>query len=236
MKPVVILQHEPDDPPGSIRFALRRLKVPYEIRRLDCGDPVPEWPRECSALMSLGGAMHVTQDDQFPFLAAERDLMRVMLEAGAPLWGICLGAQLLTQAADGEVYRRDEPEVGWVEIERVADDPLLRGLDSPFTAFAWHEYSCKLPPRAVLTATRPDGVQVYRLGERAWATQFHPEVDKAMAPHWVRDAVKERTQLGEAFASGLRADTERLLPGYRRFCHILVRNFLLTSNLLPADA
>ena len=34
-KPLVILQHESDDPPGSIAAALRDLGVPFEVRRLD---------------------------------------------------------------------------------------------------------------------------------------------------------------------------------------------------------
>src|SRR5512142_104063 len=88
VKPVVILQHEADDPPGLIRVALRALRVPYEVRRLDMDDALPVWPDDLSALISLGGSMHVTQEKDHPFLAHERDLMRRMLHQGAPVWGI----------------------------------------------------------------------------------------------------------------------------------------------------
>ena len=233
MKPVVILQHEPDDPPGSLRIALRALKVPYDIRRLDHGDPVPA-ADELSALIALGGAMHVTQTREFPFLEAEKQLMRRMVQAGAPVWGICLGAQVLTEAVGGEVYKRERPEIGWVSIEKVADDPLLRGISSPFVAFGWHEYSCKLPPTAQLVAENAAGVQVFRAGGRSWATQFHPEVDAAMAPHWVDDAVKEHGEQGAEFVARLHDDTAKLLPGYPAFCQRLVHNFLDASGLLPA--
>ena len=103
--------------------------------------------------------------------------MRRMLHQGAPMWGICLGAQMLTLAAGGRVYRRRKPEVGWVSIEKIADDALLKGISSPFMAFCWHEYSCQLPPTSHLVADGRDGIQVYRAGGRAWAMQFHPEVD-----------------------------------------------------------
>ena len=40
-KPVTIVQHEPDDPPGSIAVALTDLGVPFEVRRVDLGDELP---------------------------------------------------------------------------------------------------------------------------------------------------------------------------------------------------
>ncbi len=235
MKPVVILQHEPDDPPGSVAAALRDLGVPFEVRLLHEGDPLPAWPGETSGIISMGGAMHVTQTREYPFLAAEERLLRRVHHEGGPVWGICLGAQLLTEAVGGSVYRRKRPEVGWVEIEKVAADPLLRGIRSPFIAFNWHEYSCTLPCTAHAVAERRDGLQVYRAGGRSWATQFHPEVDAEMAPHWVEDAVKEHSKLGPEFAEQLRADTERHLPGYPAFCRTLTENFVRASGLLPSD-
>ena len=33
MKPLTIVQHEPDDPPGSIAVALDELGVPFEVCR-----------------------------------------------------------------------------------------------------------------------------------------------------------------------------------------------------------
>jgi GMP synthase (glutamine-hydrolysing) len=235
MRPVAILQHEPDDPPGSIAVALRALGVPYEVRRLDQGDPLPAWPDETSGIISLGGAMHVTQTREHPFLAEEMRLMRHIHHAGGPVWGVCLGAQLLSQAVGGSVYKRTHPEVGWIEIEKLADDPLLRGVSSPFVAFNWHEYSFTLPSTAHAVAEADGGLQVFRAGGRSWATQFHPEVDAEMAPHWVEDAVREHPKLGEGFAERLRADTERLLPEYPGFCRRLTENFVCASGLLPCD-
>lgn len=233
MRPLVVLQHEPDDPPGSIAVALRGLGVPFEVRLLHDGEPVPAWPDEASGVISMGGAMHVTQTREFPFLAEEKRLLRRIHHEGGPVWGVCLGAQILTEAVGGTVYKRRHPEVGWVEIEKLIDDPLLHGVSSPFVAFNWHEYSFTLPATAHAVAERPDGLQVYRAGGRSWATQFHPEVDAAMAPHWVEDAVRERKHLGPEFEAKLKADTERYLPGYPAFCAQLTENFVRASGLLP---
>lgn len=234
-KPLVILQHEPDGPPGSIAVALRDLKVPFEVRRLDEGDELPVWPHEAAGLIVLGGAMHVTQTRKYPFLEPEMKLMRHVLHEGGPVWGICLGAQLLTLAAGGDVYKLRKPELGWVSIEKVTRDPLLRGVSSPFVAFSWHAYSCRVPATSHLVARRGNGVQVFRAGGKAWATQFHPEVDVTMAPHWVDDAVKKHPESGAEFAARLRADTEAQLPAYPGFCRTLTENFVVTSGLIPPD-
>ena len=42
------------------------------------------------------------------------------------------------------------------------------------------------PPGSATLATGPV-TQAYRLGERAWATQFHPEVRRDQAVEWLRD-------------------------------------------------
>ncbi len=233
---LVILQHEPDDPPGSIEVALRDLGVPFEIRRLDEGDALPEWPHEASGIIALGGSMHVTQTKEHPFLGDEIRLMRHIVHEGGPVWGICLGAQLLALAAGGDVYKRKTPEVGWVSIEKVADDPLLHGVSSPFIAFNWHTYSCSLPATSHLVARKGDGVQVFRAGGKAWATQFHPEIDIAMAPHWVDDAAKEHREQGKGWIERLHADTDAYLPAYPSFCRTLTENFVRASDLVPADS
>ena len=233
MKPLTIVQHEPDGPPGSIAVALEDLGVPFQVCRVDQDEALPVWPDETSGLISLGGAMHVTQQREYPFLAAEIKLMRRMVHEGAPVWGICLGAQLLAVAAGGAAYKRKHAEVGWTTIEKVADDSLLRRITSPFVAFNWHAYSCQLPPTGHLVAVCGDGVQVFRAGGRAWGTQFHPEVDAEMAPHWVRDAVKEQKHLGPEFAGELQKETDDRLPEYPAFCHRITENFVAAAGLLP---
>lgn len=234
MKPLTIVQHDSDDPPGSIADSLSEFGVPFDVRRVDEGDALPAWPEETSGLISLGGSMNVTEMRRYPFLADEVKLMRRMVHEGAPVWGICLGAQLLAIADGGDVFKRGHAEVGWTSIEKVADDPLLHGVSSPFVAFNWHDYSCKLPPTAHLVARCGEVVQVFRAGGRAWGTQFHPEIDAEMAPHWIRDAVRAHKHFGKDFAEELRAETEKRLPAYPAFCKRITGNFLHASGLLGA--
>ena len=71
---------------------------------------------------------------------------------------------------------------------------------------------------------------MFRAGGRAWATQFHPEVDADIAPHWVEDAVQEQKHLGEELAEQLRTETGE--PGSRRtrLCHRITENFVSAGS------
>jgi GMP synthase (glutamine-hydrolysing) len=232
---IVILQHEPDDPPAGVALALAELGVPFEVRRLDQGDPLPAYPDEAAAVIVMGGSMHVTQGAEYPFLRAEESYLRTLLKHSAPIWGICLGAQLLTLAAGGEVYERQVAEIGWTTIEKTLDDPILHGVSSPFVAFEWHLYSCKLPPFGQLIAERGDGLQVFRAGGRAWGTQFHPEVDAGMIERWIVDEAKDLEHRFPGLAEAMRAETPERLAANEAFCRRLTTNFVLTSGLLPAE-
>ena len=235
MKRISILQHDPDCPAGSIIDALDALGVGYEVRRLDKGDRLPNWPDDMAGVISLGGGLEAKQTREYPFLREEINLLRRIVHEGGPVWGIGLGAELLTLATGGEVYQRRKPELGWVSVEKVRDDPLLRGVTSPFVVFCWHTHSCKLPPTAHMTAEHQGETQAFRAGGRAWATQFHPEVNAATAPHWLEHEVRKYRDLEPSFVEKLRQQSEELLPTYPDFCRKLTVNFVAASGLLPND-
>jgi GMP synthase (glutamine-hydrolysing) len=104
-----------------------------------------------------------------------------------PTLGICLGSQLLAAAGGAEVRRAAEPEIGWFEVERTAPDPVLDALPPSFLAYEWHSYAFELPAGAVALARSPVCTQAFRLRERAWAVQFHPEVTPEIVRDWAYD-------------------------------------------------
>lgn len=205
MNTIAILQHDPDDPPGGIAAGLDVLGLPYRVVDMAAGEPVPSSPDDLAALILLGGEMHVHQEAAYPFLRAELDLLAACLRAGTPVLAICLGAQLLAAAAGARVYFRTVPERGWVDIDIVDEDSLLRGMVSPLRVLQWHRQSFELQPGATRIAARPDGEQVFRVGGRAWAVQFHPEVDTAVVDAWIAD-LEHTAELAppQAAASGPR--------------------------------
>ncbi|WP_460776186.1 glutamine amidotransferase-related protein [Microbacterium sp. GXF7504] len=92
----------------------------------------------------------------------------------------CYGIGVVTRMLGGTVTR-DYPEgTTAAEIELTdagADDPVFGVMQRVFQAFTAHkESSTTAPADAVLLATNPAcPVQAYRVGDRLYATQFHPE-------------------------------------------------------------
>ena len=60
-------------------------------------------------------------------------------------------------------------------------DPLFEGMPPVFRAFTGHKEACSRTPNdSVLLATGTAcPVQSFRVGDRAYVTQFHPELDVA---------------------------------------------------------
>lgn len=232
MRPLIILQHGDDDPPDTVGRFLDAGHYDWRLRRLNAGEELPARVEDVSGLIVLGGEMHAHQVEENPFLVPEKALLRAALAAGVPLLGICLGSQLLAEAAGGTVYRRDEDEVGWVSVDIVDDDELFTGVSSPFMALEWHTYSFTLPPGAKLLARRPDGVQAFRVGD-AWGLQFHPEVSSTTVTHWVAEDQAELERRRPGLAARILAETASLADDYRALCERLVGNWLRAVGIAP---
>ena len=122
-------------------------------------------------------------------MVPEKALLADLLAREVPLFGVCLGAQILAEAAGVTTRRSTVPEIGWYEVELTPegrDDPVLGPLAPSFEAFGWHSYECPLPPDAVALAGSETCLQAFRIGDRAWGIQFHAEVSKADAESWIR--------------------------------------------------
>jgi GMP synthase-like glutamine amidotransferase len=231
MKPIAIIQQDPSDPPATLGRYLDSIGCPWALIDAGRGQPIPETLADHSALIAMGGDMNVHQDDEYPFLRDERRLVEHCLGEQLPVLGICLGAQLLAAATGARVYQRQYPEIGWVEVETYAHDPLLIGIDSPFMTLQWHDYSFTLPPGSVRVAARYDGEQVFRVGPRAWGVQFHPEVDAELVDMWVRHERARLEALRPGWADEIRQTTQVHIRDYEAFCGTLIGNFLEACEL-----
>ena len=92
----------------------------------------------------------------------------------------CYGIGVLTRMLGGEVSRAFPEDTGPVTIDLTPDgesDPLMGTLARRFTALTAHkEGSARVPEGATLLATNEGcPVQAYRIGDRLYAAQFHPE-------------------------------------------------------------
>ncbi|MGX1881757.1 type 1 glutamine amidotransferase [Streptomyces sp. NPDC055287] len=190
---VLVVEHEAECPPGLWGAWLTEAGLRLHIVRPYLGEPLPEDVRPFDGLLVLGGSPGPLDDDHFPWLPATRALLRTAIEYGTPTFGICLGAELMTAGLGGRTARREVPQVGVYELKvlpAAADDPVFAGLPEVPPAMLWHlEEMAALPPEAVLLIGGTDSPhQAFRIGDRAWGTQFHPEATPGIVAQWARDS------------------------------------------------
>lgn len=189
-KPLALLVIQPDARCDLDRFEgwLAAAGAELNVVRPYLGERIPPTLEE-DGLVVLGGAGSSNDDAGHPWLEDIRSLFREAVTAGKASLGICLGGQLLAQAFGGNVTPgRDGLEVGMTEVacrDGAGDDPLLRGLPSPFPAVNFHyDEILDLPGEAEWLA---DGYryphQAFRIGS-AWGLQFHPEVTPDRLRRW----------------------------------------------------
>jgi GMP synthase (glutamine-hydrolysing) len=174
---VLAIVHEDHAGPGVFGEAIRERGHPLTEWKVPTTTGPPGDPLAYDAVLVLGGAMNVDEGDAHPWLHAERELLGKLIERQVPLVGLCLGGQMVAQAAGAVPRRAVGPEIGWRPVELTEagrDDPLLGPLGPSFEAFQWHSYEFPLPPGAVALARSEVCLQAARVGEAAWAIQFHP--------------------------------------------------------------
>ena len=191
------------------------------------GASVPATPDGFDAVVLLGGGFLPDDDRRAPWLPAERELTRRALADGVPLLGICLGAQILAVVAGGMV-RGDHgrPERGSCRVSlrpEAGNDVLFSGLPCEFRAIQNHrDQITGLPPGAVrLAESAACPVQAFRVGERAWGVQFHPEAAADRLDRWDEAALAD----AGLDLRALRAEAEKAEPETARNARLLAANF-----------
>jgi GMP synthase-like glutamine amidotransferase len=196
------------------------------------GTPPPQPLDSYDAVLVFGGTMNVDEQDVHPWLRDEADWLRTLLERRVPALGICLGSQLLAQAAGAWVGRLPVPEIGWTEVEltdAAATDPVLSVLPARFQALQWHHYAHDLPEAGVALAHSAASLQAFRLGDACWGVQFHPEVTEPQLERWFAD----KSDLPPD-AERLRAETRERIGGWNELGRHLCRSFLAAAERLRA--
>jgi glutamine amidotransferase len=136
-----------------------------------------------------------------PGVGAAADAMQRLRNSGVaallprleqPVLGICLGMQLLFSRSEegstdclgilpGTVQRLKAapglpvPHMGWNQLARLRDDPLLEGISADQYVYFVHSYAA--PVCATTLATTEYGIAVAAVvrKDNFWGAQFHPE-------------------------------------------------------------
>lgn len=233
---IIVFQHEPHEPASLLGDALLRHGHRLRTIRLDRGQAVPADLDDAEAVISMGGAANVDEQNRFPWMQPEMACLRAAHEAGLPLVGICLGAQLIAAALGGKVEHMDRPEVGWAPITigfAGTTDPIFAGV--AWTHPQFHMHGCHvttLPPDATpLASSAACRHQAFKVGLRAYAFQFHFEWGASKIAEMGRsDFARRAGQTPQRIA----ADTAMHYDTYRRLGDRIRDN--IATYLVPATA
>jgi GMP synthase-like glutamine amidotransferase len=191
------------------------------------------------AAIVFGAEAQVDQEDAYPWLRPEKELVRELVGRGTPLLGVCFGSQLLAEAAGAEVRRAAEPEIGWHEVELTpegAADPLLGFLPERFESLQYHHYEWLLPSGAAALARSARCLQAFRLGDRpAWGVQFHPEVTETDFGSWLDGWHDDPGAVATGLdPDAIRAETAGKIGAWNAVGRELARRFLREAELAQA--
>lgn len=121
------------------------------------------------------------------------DIVTEAAKTGKPIFGICLGLQLLFTRSNeggsingldfiaGEVVKLPEsvktPQMGWNTIDFTKSHPLLDGVKDNSYVYFVHSYYPQPKNSDVIVATTEYGVRFASMvaKQNLYATQFHPE-------------------------------------------------------------
>jgi GMP synthase-like glutamine amidotransferase len=225
---LLVLQHLHTEHPGSFGDVIRERDLDVVTVELDEGEALPPLDG-FDAILAMGGPMSANDDDEHPWLAGERAYLREAVEAGVPVLGACLGAQLLAAALDADVYPVPAgPEVGLLPVELTdagRADPLFAGLGPSVMTCQWHGDTFDLPAGAELLASSPHcRNQAFRVGPSAYAIQFHVEPTREQIAEWreipAYAAALEQV-LGPPEAEAFFAETDARVPELTAIAHRL---------------
>lgn len=168
------LQHVPFEGLGCIQSWLTAGRHAVTCSRLWHGDIFPDIGN-IDGLIVMGGPMGIYDEQEFPWLAAEKAFIKEMIAQGKPVLGICLGAQLIADVLGSKVWKNDQKEIGFFPM--IGKHAML---PAQFTAFHWHGDTFDIPDGAVrLASSEATKNQAFLYNDNVLGLQFHLETTEA---------------------------------------------------------
>ena len=240
MKRALVLQHMNHDHPGRfLDFWAEDGIVPEFVRLFEGQEIPPLAPYDL--MFVLGGAQDTWQEDEHPYLAAEKVAIREWVwDRAKPYFGVCLGHQLLATAFGGEVAKADVSEVGVCKVSKTPDgsaSAMLAGVPDTMSVMQWHHAEVKRAPQGALVLVQSDttAVQSLAVDGHALSTQFHCEFSPQTVAGWSSmpgylTALEREKGVG-AYAA-LMSECFPLMPAMNAATKHMWDNFKTTSGLI----
>ncbi|MEZ8801213.1 type 1 glutamine amidotransferase [Vibrio splendidus] len=167
-------------------------------------------------LIIIGGPMSVNDGHAYPWLSAEKKLIKQSIDQGKYVLGICLGAQLIADVLGAKVAPMPQKEIGWFPIvfsDAMAGNAILSGLNLAMVVLHWHGERFDMPDNATpLASSAVCDNQGFIYGDRVLALQFHFEMDKESISRIVEACSNELVAGGPSIQA-----TESIIAGATKY-------------------
>ena len=165
---------------GNIRDWVGKKEHSISIT-MPCENQIYPEIGDIDLLIIMGGLMSVYQEDEYPWLKQEKEFVKSVIFSGKAVYGICFGAQMLSDILGGHVSRNEYREIGWHKVRSLDEfdrNAQLFNVQKELTVFQWHGDTFTLPSRCIrLFESEACPEQGFIYGDNVLALQFHPEVD-----------------------------------------------------------
>ena len=224
-----IIMHEAFESPGAILSWIENNNIEHSYTHLYLGEKLPQNTDSFDMLLIMGGPQSPTttlEECEYFDSKAEQELIRSAVEKKQIVLGICLGAQMLSNAMGGETISSPEKEIGLFPVtltEEGKNDALLSHFPESFNCGHWHGDMPGLTNDAAILA-QSDGCprQIVRFAPKAYAFQCHfeftPQAIDDMIENCSEELVKEKDRAFVQSSTELRDnnydDCNKLLFGF----------------------
>ena len=251
MKRALIIRHHEAETLGSnFREILERNA--FDLTACNIFESAPAYDRfqppsvgDVDLIMAFGGPMSV--NDDLPALRDERQYLREAMAAGRPVFGVCLGAQMMATALGGMVEPSGGYQFGLRKIHVTAEgdtDPVFGAISTPVVP-TLHGECFTIPDGAVRLA---EGDMLLRDGQfrrinmafrhgSSYAFQFEPQLTFDELTVWDQVFSGDYGLMGDRFDSGGESarnlrEFAKFYPEHQRQMTRLLESFLANAGLL----
>ena len=213
MKRALIVRHHPKETLGD-NFRSILLARGFELTPLDVFKSAPAYDRfnppdldSVSVVMAFGGPM--SANDRYPAFQREQEYFRRAMDRDLPVFGVCLGAQMMSKALDGTVVPTGGYQFGLrkIQVHAMGDlDPVFGKIKVPLVP-TLHGECFTVPVGAIPLASGHvllrDGNfreinMAFRFGN-SYGFQFEPQLTLDEWKIWNMEFAEDYHLMGEHF-------------------------------------
>ncbi|MDN3680277.1 type 1 glutamine amidotransferase [Vibrio tapetis subsp. quintayensis] len=230
MSKILVIQNDEIVPVGFFGEALQNGGAELTVHHSYKDNTQTLRVDDFDGLVVLGGRTSAFDDVEAPFLASVVELIVQFHSNEKPIFGICLGAQLLARAFGGEYRSNEGWEVAFTElsINQVGQqDPVLSGLPATLSMYEMHQDTLELPFDAKLLVTgKHCQNQAFRVDQLSYGVQFHPEATPEIVNDWADRVATNLDETTRPIHQAMLNTTQNQFLHQQKICNHLATKWL----------